>query len=353
VFASYFPDRLHLRLSKAQPQGILGEKKLRAAAELACQLQTIHFTQSYFRRSYFRQSYLPVPVRLAVCGLFRALSLTLNVPVSVPTTVGVNTTLMVQLLAAFTLVPQVVVDTLKSPVVEIVTPVSATFCWFLSVNTFAELVDPTLVAEYVAVAGVNAAGTTPVPVSAAVCGLFEALSETESVPVSVPTTVGVNTTLMVQLLEAFTLVPQVVAETLKSPVVEIVTPVSATLCWFLSVNTFAALDVPSAVDEYVALAGANVAGTVPVPDSVDVCGLFEALSETESVPVSAPITVGVNTTLMVQLLEAFTLVPQVVVETLKSPVVEIVTPVSATFCWLLSVNTFAALEVPTAVVGNV
>src|SRR5271155_5624632 len=158
---------------------------------------------------------------------------------------------------------------------------------------------------------------------------------------------------MVQVPEGVTLVPQVVDETLKSPVVEIVTPVSATFCWFLSVNTFAALVVPSAVDAYVALAGVNVAGTVPVPDSVDVCGLFEALSETESVPVSVPDWVGVNTTSMVQLLEAFTLVPQVVEETLKSPVVEIVTPVSATFCWLLSVNTFAALDVPTAVVGNV
>jgi len=105
-----------------------------------------------------------------------ALSATCNVPVSVPTSVGVNTTSMVQVPSAFTLVPQVVDETLKSPVVEIVTPVSATFWWFLSVNTFAALVDPTFVAEYVAVAGVNVAGAVPVPVNAAVCGLFEALS---------------------------------------------------------------------------------------------------------------------------------------------------------------------------------
>jgi hypothetical protein len=49
---------------------------------------------------------------------------------------------------------------------------------------------------------------------------------------------------MVQCPKAATLVPQVVVETLKSPVVEIATPFSATLWWFVSVNTFAALVVP-------------------------------------------------------------------------------------------------------------
>ena len=39
----------------------------------------------------------------------------------------------------------------------------------------------------------------PVPVSATVCGLPNALSVIESVPVAVPTAVGANTTLIVQL----------------------------------------------------------------------------------------------------------------------------------------------------------
>jgi len=41
--------------------------------------------------------YLPVPVNLEVCGLLAALSLTLSVPVRVPVSVGLNTTLMVHL----------------------------------------------------------------------------------------------------------------------------------------------------------------------------------------------------------------------------------------------------------------
>jgi hypothetical protein len=54
----------------------------------------------------------------------------------------------------------------------------------------------------------------------------------------------------------------------------------------------------------------------------------------------------VNTTLIVQWEEAATLVPQVVVETLKSPLVEMETPLSGTFRWLVRVNAFAGLLVP-------
>jgi len=91
---------------------------------------------------------LPVPVRLEVCGLPTALSLTCNVPVLVPVAVGVNTTLMVQLDLAARLVVQVVADALKSPVVEIEMPVSATLCLLASVNTFAGLLVPQAVTVY-------------------------------------------------------------------------------------------------------------------------------------------------------------------------------------------------------------
>ena len=50
-------------------------------------------------------------------------------------------------------------------------------------------------------------------------------------------------------------------ETLKSPVVTIEIPVSATLCLLASVNTFAALLVPTFVTGNVLLAGVNVACT--------------------------------------------------------------------------------------------
>jgi hypothetical protein len=67
-----------------------------------------------------------VPVRFEACGLLLALSLTLSFPFLVPTTFGVNVTLIVHLPLAARLVVQVVADTAKSPVVEIAMLVSAT-----------------------------------------------------------------------------------------------------------------------------------------------------------------------------------------------------------------------------------
>ena len=45
----------------------------------------------------------------------------------------------------------------------------------------------------------------------------------------------------------------------------------------------------------------SVTGTMPVPDNVADCGLFEALSVTVTVPLSAPKMLGVNVTEIVQL----------------------------------------------------
>jgi len=61
------------------------------------------------------------------------------------------------------------------------------------------------------------------------------------------------------------------------------------------------------------LAGLNVTGGVPVPESATAWGLFFALSVIESVPVRVPVAVGVNVTLIVQLAPTATDVPQVFV----------------------------------------
>ena len=91
-------------------------------------------------------AYLPVPVRFEICGLLLALSATCRVPVLVPVAVGVKVTLILQVVLAARLDPQVVVETAKFPVVVMVIPVSATLCLLLSVNTFAVVVVPTFVA---------------------------------------------------------------------------------------------------------------------------------------------------------------------------------------------------------------
>jgi len=56
-----------------------------------------------------REKSIPVPDKLAVCGLFTALSEIESDPVRLPPAEGLKLTLMVQLAAAAKLVPQLLV----------------------------------------------------------------------------------------------------------------------------------------------------------------------------------------------------------------------------------------------------
>jgi hypothetical protein len=192
---------------------------------------------------------LPVPVRLEVCGLLLALSATFNFPVLVPVAVGLNTTLMVQLVLAARLAPQVVVETLKSPVVEITMLESVTLWLFLRVNVFGRLVVPTVWAAYVALPGVNVTGAMPVPDSGTVCGLFAALSLIVMLPVRAPSWVGVKVTLMMQFAPAASVLPQgfgLVAGA-KSPLTTMLLMFSVELPVFATVTLLAVVVVPTTV----------------------------------------------------------------------------------------------------------
>jgi len=83
---------------------------------------------------------------------------------------------------------------------------------------------------------------------------------------------------------------------------------------FFTVTALLALVVFSACATKVSVAGVTVTVTVgapvPVPESVTVCGEFVALSVIEIVPGSDPFAVGVNDTVMVQLVPTCNKVPQ-------------------------------------------
>lgn len=59
-----------------------------------------------------------------------------------------------------------------------------------------------------------------------------------------------------------------------------------------------------------------------------------------------PLAVGVKVTAMVQLLRGASDMPQVVEETLKSPLAAMLEMLSGTFCWLARVTFWAALVKP-------
>ena len=175
-----------------------------------------------------------MPDRLTVCGLVLALSVTLRVPVRVPRFDGVNTTEIAQLAFAANVLGdngQVLDACAKSPEVEIPEIVSGTAWLFLTVTLFPALVVPITWLAKVRFAGVRLTGAVPVPLNGAVCGEFEALSLTVSVPVRAPTAVGVKVTETWQL----SLAPSVLGDTgqvevsAKSPDVEIPSMVRGTV----------------------------------------------------------------------------------------------------------------------------
>ncbi len=80
---------------------------------------------------------MPVPERLAVCGLFVALSVTANVALRVPVAAGVKVTLMVQLEFAASETPQLLVWAklvVFGPLMAMLLMLNATLCELVSVT---------------------------------------------------------------------------------------------------------------------------------------------------------------------------------------------------------------------------
>jgi hypothetical protein len=187
-----------------------------------------------------------VPFRLEVCGLPTALSATLSAPVRVPVAVGLNTTLMVHFALAARLDEQVVAETLKSPDADGEIPVSATACLLVKVNVFAGLATPTFSVGNEADTGVKVACTVPFPDNATVCGLLGELSEIVSVPVRVPSWVGVKVTSILQFFPAARVAPQGLVEAAwaKSPLVVMLLMFSVEVPVLVKVTAFCAPVAP-------------------------------------------------------------------------------------------------------------
>jgi hypothetical protein len=150
----------------------------------------------------------PVPDRLATWGLLPALSIIVSVPILLPVTEGLNATLMLHVLPAGTLVPQLLVSA-KSPAAATLVISSGVFRLLVNVTTLAALVVPAGWLLKLRLLGESVTGGLPIPSKEIVCGLPAALSVTAIVPVPVPTAVGVYVTLIVQLAPAAMELPQV------------------------------------------------------------------------------------------------------------------------------------------------
>ena len=160
--------------------------------------------------------FAPVPVRPIDCGEFEALSAMLIEAVRLPVAVGRKVTLIVQLAAAATELPQVLVCVNSARLVPVtVRPVIVRAALPVLVRVTVRTLLATLIcwlpkARLVGDRLTDGAALAPMPVRLTECGLPLALSVTVIVPVRVPVAVGVNVTLIEQLALAAKVLPQVV-----------------------------------------------------------------------------------------------------------------------------------------------
>lgn len=269
---------------------------------------------------------VPFPLNATVCGLFVAESLKFRMADRCPVVVGAKTILAVQVTDAASDAPQVLLEIAKSaglaPVNVKLLIVSDEAPVLVSVIAFAAPLFPTATATQFNVVGLTDAlpepVAAPVPLRATDCGLLVAESVKVSVAVRAPLAVGLNATEAEQEPAAARLVVHVLLAMLKSPafVPEIATLliVIDVLCPFVKVAVCEALVDPTLVLAKVRLAGladTTPLAAVPVPVSVMVWGLPLAESLKFKIADRAPVALGANTMLAVQLEDAANDDPQV------------------------------------------
>jgi hypothetical protein len=208
----------------------------------------------------------PVPLKVTVWVLpvvLLLLSVIVSVPVSAPPLVGEKVTLIVQVPAAATLLPQLLVWA-KLALTAMPATASAALPELDSVAACELVEEFTMVAAKVSEEGetpATGAEVVPVPVKLTVWVLPETpllLSVRVREPVRVPAAVGLKVTLMMQESPAVTLLPQLLVSE-KSPLTVMLATASAALPVLLRVTVWGALVVPVACEPNVRLGGATPA----------------------------------------------------------------------------------------------
>jgi hypothetical protein len=300
----------------------------------------------------------------------------LTLAVRVPDALGVNVAEIVQEAPAASVLGlsgQVVVRAKSvglEPVIDMLVMVSGPLPVFLRVDDCAALVVAIACVPKVRLPGVSeTAGPgggdveLPVPLSAAVCGLPDASSVILRLALRLPVADGENVTDTEQEAPAGTvlgLVGHVVVQP-KSPgfVPDTAMPeiVSAAVPEFVSVTGAGTLDVPICCEPKLRLVGDRVTpgaggggAEVPVPLSVAVCGLPDALSVTVRPALRLPVADGENVTEAEHDAPAASVLPHVFVcakSAAFEPETAMLEIVNAALPEFVSVRDFEELDVPT------
>lgn len=249
---------------------------------------------------------------------------TATAPGRVPTALGVNVTVKVQLACA----AREVEHGVAPPGTATKSPLPRMFGfsevdWLLVIVTVCgALLVATVCAAKVSDVGLKVSGRAAVPFKSRICWPTVAVSVTATAPLRLPLepAAGEKVTLSVQVLLALStsaalqgVVPLPLA--LNSPLAAIELRVSALVLVFFTVTALAALVVPTTAAR-LTLDGVKVSGAVlppdPVPVSATSCGLNVVPSVIVTAPETAPADCGANVTATLHLAFDASEVPQVV-----------------------------------------
>ena len=196
----------------------------------------------------------------------------------------------------------------------------------------------------------------PVPTMGAVWGLAPPLSKKLSLALSGMLNEGRNFTVTVQVVLPAKLPLHVFEAMTKSPalVPVIVIPLKFNVAvpWLATDTVRPALIVPTSCGEKLRAEGDSVTA-VPVPLRLTVWGLPLALSLMVRVPIRDPTAVGLNATLIVQLVCGARMVPQVFAGIMKSPEATMLLMASVVVPVLPKTTFLEALVVPSASITKV
>ena len=187
--------------------------------------------------------------------------------------------------------------------------------------------------------------SSPLPLSATVCGLPEPLSAMTIAPLAGPPVVGRKLIVMLQFDPLLSDAGQLF-DSRNSPVTVMEEITSGPGPLAVSLTLLPPLSVPTIWLEKVRLLGLNVgARSTPLPDSAALTAPLCELLVTVSEPARAPVVEGVKVTLIVQLAPAASGVLQLFVSA-KSPVIGKAEIVSGALPVFDSVTPWAGLVVP-------
>jgi hypothetical protein len=242
------------------------------------------------------------------------------VPVVAPAAVGANFTFSVAVCLGFSVSGKVAPDTVYPlPLIVATVMVNGSTPFEVNVTGSVEL-DPTPTFPKLRLVGFTPSPAAPVPVPLKLTEAVVELPLIVNAPVAAPADVGANFTVSVNVCLGFSVTGNVAPDTVKPvPLIVAELIVTADVPLEVTVTDFVALELTATFPK-LKLVGVTVHCALPAPVPLRLTatvGLVDALLFTVNLPVTAPVAVGANFTLRINVCLGFSVTGNAAPETVK------------------------------------